>query len=283
MLFIPLSSPVILSFARLFEQTSSVYRKPSHNDISRVLLDIGVSDVDPRGSDSGMGKVKRIEYLLYSLSSSEDTLESAQNLFFKLMAMLHAHGGFRKDSENYVGFEAFENFRNVLKTEGVFMDEDGSILPIVLENISESEYEEALSKYIVRAKRGSMDAALLVGTGKDLLEAVSYYGVHKQMGVYEQKNFPTLLGLAFTCLGISTSASQTNPSHVEKMELALYELGYFINNLRNKQGTGHGRPFLPLINDHEAKVAIESMGMISEYMMSKLREETPKETKNVRT
>lgn len=122
MVFIPLCSPVIVSFSRLFEQTSSVYRKPSHNDISRVLIDIGVSGVDPRTSDSGMGKVKRIEYLLYSLSSSEDTLDSAHILFFKLMAMLHAHGGFRKYSENYVGVEAFENFRNVLKTEGVFMD-----------------------------------------------------------------------------------------------------------------------------------------------------------------
>ena len=202
-----------------------------------MLLDIGVSGVDPWTSDSGMGKVKRIEYLLYSLYSSEDTLDSAHILFFKLMAMLHAHGGFRKDSENYVGVEAFENFRNVLKTEGVFMDDDGSILPVVLENISESEYEETLSKYIVRAKRGSMDATLLVGRGKDLLEAVSYYVVHKKMGVYEQKYFPTLLGLAFTCFGMSTYTSQTNPSHVEKMELALYDPGCFINNLRNKQGT----------------------------------------------
>lgn len=73
---------------------------------------------------------------------------------------------------------------------------------------------------------------------------------------------------------MSTSAYKTNPSHVEKMELVLYDLGCSINNLRNKQGTGHGRPFLPLINDHEAKVAIESMGMISEYMMSKLREDS---------
>ena len=64
---------------------------------------------------------------------------------------------------------------------------------------------------------------------------------------------------------MSTYASQTNPSHVEKMGLALYDLGCSINNLRNKQGTGHGRPFLSLINDHETKVAIESMGMISEY------------------
>ena len=64
MVFILFSSPVIVLFSRLFEETSSVYRKPSHNDISRVLIDLGVSDVDPRTSDSGMGKVKRIEYLL---------------------------------------------------------------------------------------------------------------------------------------------------------------------------------------------------------------------------
>lgn len=99
MVFILFSSPVIVLFSKLFEETSSVYRKPSHNDISRVLIDIGVSGVDSRTSDPGMGKVKRIEYLLYSLSSSEDTLDSAQNLFFRLMAMLHAHGGFRKDTD----------------------------------------------------------------------------------------------------------------------------------------------------------------------------------------
>lgn len=64
MVFILFSSPVIVLFSRLFEETSSVYRKPSHNDISRVLIDIGVFGVDSRTSDPGMGKVKRIEYLL---------------------------------------------------------------------------------------------------------------------------------------------------------------------------------------------------------------------------
>jgi len=52
----------------------------------------------------------------------------------------------------------------------------------------------------------------------------------------------------------------------------LYELGCAVNNLRNKQGTGHGRPFLPTVSDNEAKAAIESMGMISEFLLNKLKE-----------
>lgn len=42
------------------------------------------------------------------------------------------------------------------------------------------QYEEALLKYIRRAKKRSMDAALLVGTSKDLLEAVSYHVILKK-------------------------------------------------------------------------------------------------------
>lgn len=58
----------------------------------------------------------------------------------------------------------------------------------------------------------------------------------------------------------------------ERFESNLYELGCAVNNLRNKQGTGHGRPFLSTVMDIEAKAAIESMGMISEFLLSKLQE-----------
>ncbi|HHL1606407.1 TPA: abortive infection family protein [Klebsiella pneumoniae] len=40
--------------------------------------------------------------------------------------------------------------------------------------------------------------------------------------------------------------------------------------LRNKQGTGHGRPWLPTIKESEAKAAIEMAGVISSYMIDKL-------------
>lgn len=272
MRFISLDTSIIVSFARLFEQSSSVYRKPSHSEISKVLQDLNIVDLDPKIADPGLSKVKRVEFLLYTLTSEDMDSIKGQDLFFRLLDLLRGYGGFRADSDNYVGKEAFENFKYVLKSSGIFIDDGGNIIPAILDNLTESEYEEALLKYIRRAKKGSMDAALLVGTSKDLLEAVSYHVILKKMGTYKQKHFSTLLGLAFNCLGMTTPADKGEFSHVEKMESSFYELGCSINNLRNREGTGHGRPFLPSIANHEATAAIEAMGMISEYMMKKLEQ-----------
>jgi hypothetical protein len=58
--------------------------------------------------------------------------------------------------------------------------------------------------YIRRAKRGSTDAALLIGTGKDLLEAVSVHILQQRYGYSFTSNFPTLLGQVFVALGLAT-------------------------------------------------------------------------------
>jgi hypothetical protein len=87
-------------------------------------------------------------------------------------------------------------------------------------------------------------------------------------------NFPTLLGQAFTALGMSTPAVNQAPKEHprKKLEREMYELACAINGLRNKQGTGHGRPWLPDVTSSEARVAVEFIGVISERMLSKLRE-----------
>jgi len=59
---------------------------------------------------------------------------------------------------------------------------------------------------------------------------------------------------------------------IQRLERSLYKLGCSINTLRNKEGTGHGRIFLPNVSKDEARLAIESMGIISEFLLSKLEE-----------
>lgn len=85
-----------------------------------------------------------------------------------------------------------------------------------------------------------------------------------------------LLGQVFTALGLETtivkSENDTPEEKAKKREnTAYYELGCSINALRNKSGVGHGKPFISSITDEEAKAAIESMGIIAEYLLSKLK------------
>lgn len=54
------------------------------------------------------------------------------------------------------------------------------------------------------------------------------------------------------------------------MERSFYETGCVINQLRNKQATGHGHPFLSTITPEEGRAAIRAMGTIADYMLAKL-------------
>src|ERR1051325_9647615 len=124
--------------------------------------------------------------------------------------------------------------------------------------------------YVRRAKRGVEDAALLTGTGKDLLEAVAAHILEQRYGgASTTSNFPTLLGRVFVELGLATpqdAVQQGEPAN-KRGERAMYELACRINQLRNTQGTGHGRPWLPTVTEAEARMAIETMGVIAERLL----------------
>ena len=60
-----------------------------------------------------------------------------------------------------------------------------------------------------------------------------------------------------------------------RLERSLYETACSISNLRNKQGTGHGRPWVPDLRAAEAKAALEFIGTISELMLDNLERKKP--------
>jgi hypothetical protein len=57
----------------------------------------------------------------------------------------------------------------------------------------------------------------------------------------------------------------------EQMDVALYDLACAINRLRNREGTGHGRPFLVTVTDEQARIAVESMGLVAGRLLEALK------------
>lgn len=269
---LPLNDEIAVAFSRIVDDSQgSSYRKPSHGDLEERILRHDLQKGDPKlnGQKTVIGKARRVDAVLsWAL---EYNPEAGEKFIHSLHSLIRAGGGFRKESPNFVGVEAIHNLQNSLKSEGVALAIDGTITPVVLENLTYLQMEEALENYVRRAKRGAFDAALLTGTSKDLLEAVAAHVVMRLVGKYEQSNFPTLLGYAFYLVGASTPDFKGDNPVSTRFEVSMYELGCAVNNLRNKQGTGHGRPFLPTVTNEEAKAAIESMGIISEFLLSKLK------------
>ena len=243
-------------------------REPSHSDLEFVIKQAGVRAGDPAAQGMVVGKAKRVRAVLsWAL---ENNFDGAERLVASLVAHVQGCGGFRVGSPNFVGADPIQNLVTAFAAEGYQLSESGDLMPIVLESLSGLELSQALHAYVRRAKRGIADSALVAGTAKDLLESIAGHIVLERYSVDPtQANFPTLLGQAYSALGLPTSLDRINPGEGPQARLArsLFESACAVNALRNKQGTGHGRPWLPTVTEAEAKTAVELMGVIGEFLL----------------
>jgi len=75
-----------------------------------------------------------------------------------------------------------------------------------------------------------------------------------------------LLGQAFVALGLC-AMKKPSLSLQEQMALALYELECAVNRVRNREGAGHGRPFVATITPEQARMAVQSMGLVAAMLL----------------
>ena len=268
----PLSEAIITAVSRLVEDDRDHRRDPSHSDLTSHVKRAGLATAD---LTAPAGKEKRIRAILgWAIENDEP---AGRALVGYVVAEVRGCGGFRPESVNYVGADAIENARAAFSAEGFHLSIDGILLPIAFDGLTGRDATHALRSYARRAVRGADDDPLVVGTSKDLLEATAAHVLIERFGDYPRDaNFPALLGQAFVALDLSTPAHPKQPGEPARcrVERSLYELACSVNRLRSREGTGHGRPWLPSVSPIEARVAIRAMGMISDLLLDKLNDQT---------
>jgi len=269
----PLTDAIIVAISRLVDDSQSAKkREPTHSDIEFQIERAKLACADPCKLNSRpIGKSKRVRGTLsWALSNDPSAGES---LVVGLISTVQGYGGFRPTSANYCGAEAITNITNIFASQGWNLSPDGLLQPQLLDSLTGKALTSALRTYADRARRGALDSPLLAGTAKDLLEATAAHVLFQKWGNYSNtSNFPTLLGQAFTALGFATPSDKEIAGEAphKRMERASYNLGCALNTLRNKEGTGHGRPWNSNITASQAKYAIESMGNIASLMLDAL-------------
>jgi hypothetical protein len=267
----PLTDAIVVALARLVDDSQTEKREPSHSDIEFQIDRVKLSIADPGRQGKPVGKSKRVRGTLsWALSNN---VQAGEMLVAGLLAMVQGYGGFRPDSTNYCGAEAIANLASAVATQGWELTPEGLLQPRVLTSLSGKELTTALRTYARRAQQGSLDDPLLAGTAKDLLEATAAHVLMQKWGSSSTSaNFPTLLGQAFTALGLATPSDTVAAGELvhKRVERAAYDLGCALNALRNKEGTGHGRAWDSRITPSQARFAIESMGSIALFMLDGL-------------
>jgi len=270
---IPLTDTIAHALVQLVDDSGNngSYREPSHADIEFQVNTACLSTHDPKQQGQVIGKAKRVRAVLYG--AMEFNPEAGARFAAGLLSKVRACGGFRETSANYVGREAVENAKAAFSAEGFDLANDGTVSPKVLTALVGAEVTDALWGYALRAQKGADDAALIVGTGKDLLEATAAHVLMTLEGRYpERANFQGLLGMAFIALGLAVPELPEEPGEpaIKSMERGLFVAALGVNRVRNKQGAGHGRPWVSTLSSEEAKAAIEVVGSIAAYLLGKL-------------
>jgi hypothetical protein len=245
----------------------------SHDQLDRLFSGVGLASGDPGAA--GHGKTKRLRAVLdYAMAGDR---KAGARLVARLVASLRGCGGFRADAASFIGEAGYLNLRDAFRASGFDLDRGGEIRQRVLDENDALESDEVLLSYVRRIQRGVDDAPLLTGTGKDLLEAAARRALHRAGRTYPGHDFPGVLYHAFAAAelpapssrAIQTLGAELNGDPRPRVCELLYLLGLTLNQLRNREGTGHGRAFLPSIDDDEAKTAAKSMALISEILLQR--------------
>jgi hypothetical protein len=106
------------------------------------------------------------------------------------------------------------------------------------------------------------------------MEAVAIHVIIERFDSDPSGNFPSILGQAFVAVGLAAMAPKPEqdglPGARDAMSVALYQLGIAVNRLRNKAGSGHGRPFIPELTPAEVRAATEATGLVAGRLLDEL-------------
>jgi Abortive infection C-terminus len=133
---------------------------------------------------------------------------------------------------------------------------------------------EALDESMTRLRASAADPALLIGTAKDLLEAVAKFVLEETgMPVPPKSSFDSLWHIARERLGILPDrVDRSLPGYeaIRAIPQSSWTIAKNVNDLRNLQGTGHGRTLPTGVTEDLALLVVREACSVAEYMLRRL-------------
>jgi len=133
---------------------------------------------------------------------------------------------------------------------------------------------EALDESVNRLRGSMADPALLIGTAKDLLESVAKFVLEETgMPVSSSMGFDALWHIARERLGVlpeRVDKSLPGFEAVRAIHQSSWTIAKNVNDLRNLQGTGHGRTLPTGVSEDLARLVVREACSVAEYMLRRL-------------
>lgn len=153
------------------------------------------------------------------------------------------------------------------------MSDDGQLAPDGPIDLSTGG-REALDEQLIRLRRAADDPGQLLGSAKDLLEAVAKFVLQElEYPTSGKEDFNHLWHLARDRLGIlpeQVNSEIQGHSQIKKILQSIWTIAQQTNELRGLQGTGHGRTLPTGVSAEMALLVVREACSVAEFTLQHL-------------
>lgn len=262
----PVSAEVGGALARYFHGGNG----PSHAKLTTAFATGGYGDADPYDISTGTpNKETRVNVVIAAAVRRPDR---AKALIEALLVPLRVDGYFDRD---WVGFDAekLRALQRALRRTGWNLTDDGTLVPLGAIDLTTGG-REALDEQIDRLRRSTGDPGALLGSAKDLLEAVAKFVLEEEnMPQESNSDFNYLWHLARERLGLlPQQGDQALPgaAAIHSILQSSWKIAEQTNVLRGLQGVGHGRTLPTGVSAELALLVVREACSTAEYVLTTL-------------
>jgi hypothetical protein len=233
----PVTDEIAVALARFFYGGAG----PSHPALSRVATGAGYGDADPYSpATQTPNKQIRVHTML---TAAIRRPQHARRLVDAVLVQLRVYGCFDPARETYDG-DAVRIAQQAFRRAGWTLTDEGVLRASGAIDLATGG-RDALDEQVDRLRRAADDPGQLLGSAKDLLEAVAKF-VLEEVGFSAPANadFNHLWHLARDRLGLLPSQVDTSLAGATSIKAILqssWTIADEVNKLRGLEGTGHGR------------------------------------------
>jgi hypothetical protein len=243
---------------------------PTHSALTGVFQSTGYADADPY--DPSLQEPNKETRVQRVVSAARQRPSRARELVEALLARLRAKGAFTVGAAAYDP-ECVRAARRAFTRAGWQLTDEGLLSVAGAVDLTTGG-REALDEQLDRLRRATEDPALLLGTSKDLLEAVARFVLEEfGMSPRAQADFGELWHLARERLGILPTQIAVNAPGGEQIRAIVqssWRIAEQANELRGLQGTGHGRTLPSGVSAEMALLVVREACSVAEFVLTTL-------------
>ncbi len=262
----PVSDEIATALARFFFNGAG----PSHTKIGNVAAGAGYGD-DDRYSPTTQSPNKEVRVLTV-LRAARRRPGRARELVEALLVQLRVHGCFDPDRNTYEG-ETVGIAQRAFLRAGWTLSDDGVLSPVGAIDLTTGG-RKALDEQTARLRRATDDPGQLLGSAKDLLEAVAKYVLEEMsMPASAKADFDHLWYLARDRLEIlpeQVDVTLPGANNIKAILQSSWKIAEQVNKLRGLQGTGHGRTLPTGVSAEMALLVVREACSVAEFTLTRL-------------